>query len=178
VLTIVTLGLTAVVTLTRLGGDGVVDALRRDPDRLLDGQLWRLVTPVLVQTDRSWLVVVGTWVVCAAVGTLAEQLVTRRWWLTSYLVGALVGHGIGEVFQPHQGGTSVAYAGLLGGVAAIALRSGDRLPVQVRAWAVILAVASVVDTVVRDIHGLPYLAGLLLTMLPGLHGVLRDVADP
>ncbi len=36
--------------------------------------------------------------------------------LLLYLLGALVGHGIGETFQPHQSGMSVAFAGILGGI--------------------------------------------------------------
>ena len=52
-LTALTLGVTAVLTASRLVGDGVLDAVRRDPAALGHGQLWRLVSPVLVQGDRS-----------------------------------------------------------------------------------------------------------------------------
>jgi rhomboid protease GluP len=165
VLTTVALSLTAAVTASRLAGPGVVDALRSDPSALRSGQLWRLLSPVLVQTDRSVLVVVGVLVAAAVVGAVAEQVFPPRRWIALYLVGALVGHGLGEVFQPRQGGTSVAFAALLGGLAAYALRRTSRVPAVLRVEAVVAIPLAVADTVARDIHGLPFLAGLALTVL-------------
>ena len=165
ILTTVTLSLTAAVTASRLAGPGVVDALRRDPSALRSGQLWRLLSPVLVLTDRSVLVVVGVLVAAAVVGAVAEQLFTPGRWITLYLVGALVGHGLGEVFQPLQGGTSVAFAALLGGLAAYALGRGTRVPAVLRIEAAVAIPLAVAGTLARDIHGLPFLAGLALVVL-------------
>jgi rhomboid protease GluP len=165
ILTTVTLALTAAVTASRLAGPGLVDALRRDPSALRSGQLWRLLSPVLVQTDRSALVVVGVLVAAAVVGAVAEQLFAPRRWIALYLVGALVGHGLGEVVQPLQGGTSVAFAALLGGLAAYALRRRGRVPAVLRIEAAVAIPLAVADTLARDIHGLPFLAGLALTVL-------------
>jgi membrane associated rhomboid family serine protease len=163
VLTLVTVTLTAGVTASRFSGDAVVHALDRDPAALGRGQLWRLLSPVLVQTDRSALVVIATFLACAVVGTLAEQVFSRRRWLALYLLGALTGHGLGEWFQPHQGGTSVAFAALLGGLGAWALSRGTALPLPIRIEVAVLIPAAVLDTVLRDIHGLPFLAGLAVT---------------
>lgn len=160
VLTAVTLSLTVAATATRLFGDGVLDALRRDPTALGHGQAWRLLSPVLVQSDDSLVAVLGVFALCAVIGTLGERLLGRRRWIALYLVGALAGHGIGEAFQPHQGGTSVAFFGILGGLAAIALF--DDRP-ELRLWRVRAAIAiplSVLDTALGDIHGVAFLAGL------------------
>jgi rhomboid protease GluP len=165
VLTTVTVALTATVTASRLAGPGVLEALRRDPAALRSGQLWRLLSPVLVQSDRSALVVVAVLVASAVVGAVAEQLFPPRRWIALYLVGALVGHGIGELFQPRQGGTSVAFAALLGGLAAYALRRTTPVPAVLRIEAAIAIPAAVADTLVRDIHGLPFLAGLVLAVI-------------
>jgi rhomboid protease GluP len=165
ILTTVTLALTAAVTASRLAGPGVVEALRRDPSGLRSGQLWRLLSPVLVQTDRSVLVVVGVLVAAAVVGAAAEQLFTPGRWIALYLVGALVGHGLGEVLQPRQGGTSVAFAALLGGLAAYALRRTARVPAVLRVEAAVAVPLAVADTLARDIHGLPFLAGLALAVV-------------
>jgi membrane associated rhomboid family serine protease len=162
-LTAATLALTAGVTASRLAGPSAIQALQRDPTALAHGQLWRLLSPVLVQTDRSVAVVVATLVACAVVGTLGEQVFSRRRWLALYLVGALTGHGLGEWLQPHQGGTSVAFAGVLGGLAAYALAGRGALPRPVRIEAALLIPAAVVDTALGDIHGLPFLAGLAVT---------------
>jgi rhomboid protease GluP len=164
VLTTVTVALTGAVTASRLAAPEVLDALRRDPSALRAGQVWRLLSPVLVQSDRSALVVVAVLLASAVVGAVAEQLFPPRRWIALYLVGALVGHGIGEVFQPLRGGTSVAFAALLGGLAAYALRRAT-VPAPLRIEAAIAIPLAVADTLVRDIHGLPFLAGLVLAMV-------------
>ena len=93
------------------------------------------------------LAIAEVFVLCAVIGVAAEQLLPRAEWILLYVVGVLVGHGIGEVFQPHQSGTSVAFAAVLGGIAA---------------------------RVLRDIHGLPFLAGLAV----GIVFELRRARDP
>jgi hypothetical protein len=103
----------------------VFDALRRDPTELGHGQLWRLLTPVLVQSDHSLLAIIGVFVLCAVIGVAGEWLLPRSEWLLLYLLGALAGHGIGETFQPHQSGASVAFAGILGGLGARILLDHD-----------------------------------------------------
>lgn len=63
----------------------------------------------------------------------------------------------------------MAFAGVLGGLAAHALARhpipGRRtaLPLPVRIEAAVLIPAALADTAFRDIHGLPFLAGLALT---------------
>ena len=76
VLTSITVGLTAIVTATRLLGDGPLDALRRDPGALGHGQLWRLLSPILVQSDSGLGNVLLVFVMCAVIGAIAEQLLT------------------------------------------------------------------------------------------------------
>jgi rhomboid protease GluP len=159
-LTTLTLTATLIGTCARLFGAGVFDALRRDPSALGHWQLWRLVTPVLVQGDGSVLAIAEVFVLCAVIGVAAEQLLPRVEWILLYAVGVFVGHGIGEVFEPHQSGTSVAFAAVLGGIAARVLLGRDP---RRRLWRVRFAVLiplAVLDTVLRDIHGLPFLAGL------------------
>jgi len=160
VLTTVALTGTLLGTVTRAFGPGVFDALRRDPGRPGHGQLWRLLSPVLVQGDHSLLAIIAVFVLCAAIGVAGEWLLPRAEWLLLYVLGALAGHGLGEAFQPHQSGMSVAFAGILGGIAArILLDPNPRLKgVRVR-FAVLIPLA-VLDTALRDIHGAPFLVGL------------------
>src|ERR1700722_12114580 len=68
VLTAIALTATLLGTLTRLFGPGVFESLRRDPGELGHGQLWRLLTPVLVQGDHSLLAIIGVFVLCAVIG--------------------------------------------------------------------------------------------------------------
>ena len=160
VLTGIALTATLLGTLTRLIGPGVFDSLRRDPTELGQGQLWRLLTPVLVQGDHSLLAIIGVFVLCAVIGVAGEWLLPRSEWLLLYLLGALAGHGIGETFQPHQSGMSVAFAGILGGLGARILLDHDpRLKFWRIRFATLIPLA-ILDTALRDIHGAPFLIGL------------------
>ena len=169
-LTALTLGVTAVLTASRLVGDGVLDAVRRDPAALGHGQLWRLVSPVLVQGDRSLFAVLGVFALCSVIGATGERILPRRRWIALYFIGALAGHSAGEVFQPHQSGTSVAFAGILGGLAAYALFGCAPVLQDWRTRAAVAIPLAILDTVFRDIHGVAFLAGLLATSA----WVLRD----
>lgn len=178
ILTTVTLGLTVAGTATRLFGDGMLDAVRRDPSALGHGEVWRVVSPVLVQSDHSVFAVVAVFVLCAVVGVVGEQVLSRPRWIALYLAGALAGHGIGEAFQPHQGGTSVAFFGVLGGLAALALRGDES---DLRRWRSRAAVAvplALLDTALGDIHGVAFLAGLLIGWLPAPRAVRLRAPAP
>jgi rhomboid protease GluP len=153
-----------------LVGDGVLDAVRRDPAALGHGQLWRLVSPVLVQGDRSLFAVLGVFALCSVIGATGERILPRRRWIALYFIGALAGHSAGEVFQPHQSGSSVAFAGILGGLAAYALFGCAPVLQDWRTRAAVAIPLAVLDTVFRDIHGVAFLAGLLATSA----WVLRD----
>ncbi len=160
-LTALTLAATLLGTCSRLFGSGVFEALRRDPDGLAHGQLWRLITPVLVQGDRSPFTIAAVFILCAVIGAAGEVMLSRREWILLYVIGILVGHGIGEVFQPGQSGTSVAFAAILGGIGARVLQARDA---RHRLWRVRFAALvplAILDTIFRDIHGLPFLAGLI-----------------
>jgi len=160
VLTTIALTATLLGTITRVFGPGVFDALRRDPKQLGHGQLWRLLTPVLVQGDHSLLAIIPVFVLCAAVGVAGEWLLPRPEWLLLYLLGALAGHGLGEAFQPHQSGMSVAFAGVLGGVGARILLDPDPPLKGLRIRFAALIPLAGLDSALRDIHGAPFLVGL------------------
>lgn len=165
ILTVTTLTATVALTATRIWTPDVMEALWRDPGALGSGQLWRLLTPVLVQSDDSVLVVIAVFALCAVIGAVGEQVFSRRRWIALYLLGALVGHGIGEALQPGAGGTSVAFMGILGGLAAYALQPGAPVPKPIRVEAALAIPIAVLGTALGDIHGLPFLAGLALMWL-------------
>ena len=136
-------------------------ALRRDPAALMQGEIWRLVTPVLIQAellDGGWQQTLGVWLLVAAVLIVAERTIGVKRALTLYVVGAVTGHAIGHLWQPYGAGCSVAGCGVLGGLAAWLVHA--RL-VQVRLGAAFWLVAGVVATALRDIHGPPLAAGAL-----------------
>jgi len=174
-LTIAVLAVTTVVTvLARTSHPGLAAALRRDPDALRAGEWWRLVSPVLYQPDPP-LIVAATFALVAIVGVAFEWRFGRLRWIVFYLAGAVAGHAVGHVFQPHGSGCSVAGAGLLGGFVAWVLKRG---PAPLRIGAVIWLAFAVVDTLLRDIHGVPILAGFLLGLFLLPAGRVRSPGQP
>lgn len=159
-LTLAALGPSAVLTATRLFTDAPLDALRRDPSALGHGQVWRLITPVLVQSDSGVVSVILVFALCAAIGIYAERILPPAPWLVLYFVGALSGHAIGEAFQPLAGGTSVAFVGILGGLGAYALLDLDPRLAKFRLQSAAMIPLAVLDTALGDIHGVPYLLGM------------------
>ncbi|SDX67265.1 Rhomboid family protein [Amycolatopsis xylanica] len=139
--------------LYHLGAVGLFLAVRRDPDALAAGQVWRLISPVLVQPDPLPSVL-GLAVLAAVVGTIAERTLGTGRLVVLLTAGALAGHGVGELWQPFSGGVSVAFCGPLGALAVYSL-SRRR---QVVAAGIVLAGAAVLS-VSTDIHGPAILAG-------------------
>jgi hypothetical protein len=160
--TLSVLAVTVVVTLLQVPFPAVRLALWRDPHALAAGQVWRLVTPLLVQYD-AWWQVVTVFALIAGIGIAAERLFGPGRWLLLYLCGGVVGHAFGFGWQPYDAGASVGAAGLLGFVwfgwgqanAAAGLRLG-------------LAVAGVTAALVAVAGGIQAVRG------PAPRGVLHD----
>ena len=87
----------------------------RDPQALAAGQWWRLVTPLLVQHDAGWQIVVVLALI-AGVGVLAGRVYGHGRFLLLYVGCGVVGQAFGYRWAPPDAGASVAGAGLLGAV--------------------------------------------------------------
>ncbi len=122
VLTAAVLGVTVAVSITGLINESVLLMLRRDAIALSDGQLWRLLTSLLVQ-DGGVAGTVVNLVGLALVGIAVERRLGRRAWLVAYLVGGLSGEVVGWAgWQPYGAGNSVGVCGLAGALAVVVLR--------------------------------------------------------
>jgi membrane associated rhomboid family serine protease len=144
VLTGAALALTGAVSIAGLVAPSLVDALGREPVALSEGQLWRLLTSLLVQ-DGGVPGTVLNLVGLAVLGALVERRVGRGWWLAGYLGAGLVGEVVGWAgWQPSGAGNSVAVCGLAGVLAVdLAARAGeDRgagpAPLAVAVWSAAL----------------------------------------
>lgn len=87
--------------------------LQRNAFLIRQGEVWRIFTTWLVETD-GWAQIAVNFAGLAIFGTLAELLVGRRWWVVGYLVAGLAGELAGYFWQPIGGGNSVAICGLIG----------------------------------------------------------------
>jgi membrane associated rhomboid family serine protease len=108
----------------------MVPALQREPSGLSQGQYWRLVTPLLVQT-LGWYQVMANLVSLAVIGTVTEWVLGRRWWLPLFAAGAVGGQLAAYSWHDWGGGDSTAICGLAGGVL-VAQLAGPDPPVR---WA-------------------------------------------
>ncbi len=124
VLTAVAVAVAGIAAVVQYTVPGAVPALERDPDGLRHGELWRLVTPLLVQT-LGWYQLVANLATLVVVGVAAEWVLGRRRWLASLAAGAAGGQLAAYAWHEPGGGSSIAICGLAGGlvVALLARRS-------------------------------------------------------
>jgi rhomboid protease GluP len=162
--TVSVLAVTVVLTVLQFPFPQVRLDLWRAPGALAAGQWWRLVTPLLVQYDAVWQIVVVLACI-AGVGVVAERIFGRARWLLLYLVCGVVGQAFGFRWEPPDAGASVAGAGLLGAVCAWLLSPDGPPQPQVRVWGVLWPLAGIALTVKGDQHGPPLLVGFALGAL-------------
>src|SRR5690554_6538786 len=91
----------------------VLPAFNRDPAELAAGQWWRLVTPMLVDPDPTFLVALK-FIGIAVVGWAVEQRLGWVAWLVIYLAGGVVGEVFGFAWHPYSAGFSLPLFGLIG----------------------------------------------------------------
>jgi membrane associated rhomboid family serine protease len=141
---------------------GLLGHLERDRDAILDGQVWRLLTSLVVQ-DGGTGGAIANLVALAVVGAVAEQVWDRRRWAAIALGGAVAGELWGLVVQPVGGGNSVAVFALAASlaVAAILAPGSDRIA---KALAVAALGAAAILVAAADIHGGAALAGALIAL--------------
>jgi hypothetical protein len=117
----------AVAALLQYTVPSVVPALERNAAALADGQWWRVITPVLVQT-LGWYQVVVNGFSLLVVGVVAERLVGGRWWLVLAVTGTCAGQVAAYGGSEPGGGTSILICGLAGGSLIALLTRGSRHP--------------------------------------------------
>jgi rhomboid protease GluP len=162
--TVSVLAVTVVLTVLQFPFPQVRLDLWRAPGALAAGQWWRLVTPLLVQYDAVWQIVVVLACI-AGVGVVAERIFGHARWLLLYLVCGVVGQAFGFRWEPPDAGASVAGAGLVGAVCAWLLSPDGPPQPQVRVWGVLWPLAGIALTVKGDQHGPPLLVGFALGAL-------------
>jgi membrane associated rhomboid family serine protease len=105
----------------------VLDALERDPAGLAWSRPWRVVTPLLIQSD-GWIQAVFNLATLVLAGIVVEARFGRWRWLVLYLSAGIVGQLLGYAWNPPGGGNSVAVCGLIGGLIAAMLLGRPELP--------------------------------------------------
>ncbi len=127
----------------------LLGTLERDRTAIGDGQVWRLVTSLVVQ-DGGLAGSIFNLASLAVVGVIAERIWGARRWAVVALASGVAAQLWGLVVQPVGAGNSVAVFGLAASVAAVALMSGNRAT-RIPAAVSLLAAAALL--VAGDIHG-------------------------
>ncbi|GAA1813178.1 hypothetical protein GCM10009682_37950 [Luedemannella flava] len=163
------IAVTAVVTGLQFASPGLLDALRRDPDGLLDGEVWRLVAPLFVQPHGVTQVVLNGFLALIFL-PVAERLYGNGLWLV-YLGPGVVYQIVNvTLFPDNGGGSSTAIFGAMGAIHAYVLRHGagsapsPRIDKPFMVISSISVAAAVVLAVFRDGHGWGLLAGALFAL--------------
>jgi membrane associated rhomboid family serine protease len=150
VATITALVVVGVPTLLQLSVvPSLLSNLERDRTAIGDGQVWRLVTSLVVQ-DGGRAGSIFNLASLAIVGVIAERVWGAKRWAVVALASGVAAELWGLVVQPVGAGNSVAVFGLAASVAAVALVSGNsatRIPAAV---SLLVAVALLIA---GDIHG-------------------------
>jgi membrane associated rhomboid family serine protease len=173
-----TIALAALVTVVSVIGElvpSVLSTLGRDVDRLLAGEWWRAVTPLVVQ-DGGWPGLIFNVIALVGVGAVVEARY-RRWLvpLVFVLVG-LVGELAAYTLYAGQGfaGNSVANLGLAGFLVLSGLFAAD---VRARILAVIGVAAGIVLLVLGDLHAVGIVAGCAIGLTVQVSARVRRVAQ-
>jgi membrane associated rhomboid family serine protease len=120
--------LTATGFAAQLADDRVLTALQRDPTGLHLSDPWRVLTPLLVQSD-GWTQAGFNLVTLVLAGIVVEARYGRPRWLLLYLGAGVVGQLLGYAWNPPGGGgNSVAVCGLVGALIAAMLAGRPVLP--------------------------------------------------
>jgi rhomboid protease GluP len=157
------IGMTALTTSLQFVFPQILRAFRRNPEALLAGELWRIVTPLLVQSN-GLRQCVGNGVAAIIFLPLAERFFGKRLWALYFIPGVS-----GEVFAYLWGldgaGSSLGIAGVMGSLFAFAILHRRELPGLVHVAVMFGFTAAVVLCLCRGSHGPPMLIGLLLASM-------------
>lgn len=157
-----TLVLAAVTAAVSIAGEldgGILAALDRNRELLLDGQWWRIATPLFVQ-DGGWGGTVVNIIALLLAGTTAEVLYGGWMMIAVYFLSGVVSEAAAYTVFPDQGyaGNSVAVAGLTA-LCLITIAARER---GLTRWIAVAGLVAGAALVVKgDLHGVGFATGLV-----------------
>lgn len=166
--TFVVAGVVAMISIIGELSPAVLSALGRDTPRLLAGEWWRAVTPLVVQ-DGGWPGLIFNVIALLAVGWVVESSFARWFVPVVFALVGLVGELAAYTVFPGQGfaGNSVANLGLAGVLLVAALWSSD---LRARLAGVLGIAAGLVLLVLLDLHSIGFIAGAAIGLVTALKG--------
>lgn len=164
VATLTVLILTAIATSLQFFYPEIINMLSRDPNALLAGEWWRLISPIFINPE-GWSQIIFNFYILAFLGVIVERFYGSIRWLLFYFSAGFTGEIAGYLWQPYSGGSSVALMGLLGALLVWITLNRRSIPVPILIWGPIGLIFAVVLTFFHNIHGPPILVGALIALL-------------
>lgn len=161
-LSIVIIGVTAIITGLQFQYPEVLALFRRDLDGLRTGELWRLVTPVLVQPGGISQCVANAFLLILFV-PLAERLYGKSL-LILYFGAATLAQAFHYWWSSTGGGSSGAAFAVMGGLATYIFRNRQFVLKPFLILATVPLMAASVLAAFRDGHGPSLLIGALVAI--------------
>lgn len=163
VVSVLIIGVTALTTGLQFIFPEILSAFRRNPEALLAGEWWRMVTPLFVQSN-GLRQCVGNGVAAIIFLPLAERFYGNRLW-TLYFVPGVAGEIFAYAWGLDGAGSSLGIAGVMGAVFAFTFFHRREIFGLAHMAAVLGFTAAVILCFYRDTHGPPLLIGALLASL-------------
>jgi len=160
---IAVIAVTATVTALQFAYPEVLTLARRNPEALLAGEYWRMVTPLFVQPHGLVQCLCNAFFMLAFM-PIAEKLYGKGV-LALYFIAGIAGQAINYGWDPYGGGSSTAAFGVMGGLLAHVLRNARRTPLLLVPVAIAGLGAAAVLSWFHDGHGPAMLTGALVGLL-------------
>lgn len=141
-----------------------MQSLWRDPDAILSGEWWRLVTALVAQNAGDNGTIFSA-LGLLLIGSFAEQYWKRLGWAAIFFGGAVLSNIAAVYLLPVGGGTEVGVFSLAGAMLFVCLQ--QKKFSLVRRTALIGGVSALCILAMGDIHGIAFIAGM------GLAAVLK-----
>ncbi len=162
--TLMILILTAITTSLQFFYPEIINMLSRNPNALLAGEWWRLISPIFINPE-GWNQIIFNFSALVFLGVIVEKFYGSFRWLIFYFAAGFTGEIAGYLWQPESGGSSVAIMGLLGALLVWIILNRRSVPVQIQIWGPAGLIFAVILTFSYNIHGPPILVGALIALL-------------
>jgi rhomboid protease GluP len=172
-LTLTVCGLLTICLVAQLRFPHLLILLQRNTAKIVvEGEWWRILTALFLQD--GWVIGGLTNIVALFfIGSLVEQVRSRRDWLLISIVGALVTECVALRWQPIGAGNSIATCSLAGSL--IALRPLSQTPARSKILRIVAITSCLVLVATGDVHGIAGMVGIFLGLLLSNTGRLPNV---
>jgi len=162
-ITLALIAVTAAITALQFQFPELLAAFRRNPEALLGGEVWRIVTPIFVQPNGVSQCIANAFLLGAFMW-MVEKLYGRGV-LLIYLGTGVAAQIVLNFWLPYGGGSSSAAFGLIGAIYCFQLRERRQALLPFVILPVVGLLAGLTLAIFRDGHGAGMLIGTSIAAL-------------